>query len=206
MTARLSALALVLAAALVAASGCGSSTAVSSTWMDERHASRQLGATLVVGVARIQENGVLFEERFAAQLDQREVRAVTANSLIGAETEVTREVLEAAIEGLDLRSVLVARVIDIETRRAYTPPTHAAQHGANAALFDLTARSYSAAGVPGTYSEQTVVVIESSVYDIATEELVWTAETESIDPDAVEEAIDELIAVLLGELTRSGQL
>ena len=187
--------------AVFVAVACGSSTEVSSVWVNEEFAERPIGSTLVVGVAEQEATRVLFEERFVAALDNMGVTAQTSVSLLGSDTELTREAVEAALAGGTIDSVLVTRLIGRETERIYTPPAYAGQQGASATMYDATARSYYAAGIDGTYVEQEVVIIETALYDVATENLIWTAETDTVDPGDVEEEIDGLVSALVKALS-----
>ncbi len=182
---------------------CPDSTKLSSVWVDEAFADHRVTDVLVIAYgARTDEGRIGFEDRFVAEFQERGASAISSHELIGIDVELTREVVLAALAeaGLAPDTVFLGRLIGFEERRTYTPPAGAAPGSArHAALYDVTARDWGDSGVPGYYTSQEVVVIESTLWKIGAEEpdLVWSGETETFDPDNTQSIIDDVAEVIM---------
>lgn len=189
----------------LALTACPSSTNITSVWVDEELADHRITDVLIIAYGAAEEGRVEFEDRFVMEFQERGATAITSHELIGLEVEITSDAMRAALEerGRTPDSAILARLIGVTERRTYTPPAGAAPGSArHASLYDVTARDWGDAGVPGYYTEEQVVVIETTLWSLLGEEpdLVWSAETESIDPESRQKAVEELADVLLEAL------
>jgi hypothetical protein len=203
MTLLLGVIASLLGLALTA---CPSSTNITSVWVDdELAADYRIHDVLVIAYGAAEEGRVGFEDRFVLEFQERGATAITSHELIGTDVAITQDAIRAALAEQERNpdSVLLARLIGVHERRTYTPPAGAAPGSArHAALYDVTARDWGDAGVPGYYTEEQIVVVETTLWRRTEGEpdLIWSAETESIDPESRQKAIDDLADVLLEAL------
>jgi len=199
----------LLALALTA---CPASTKLSSVWVNDEVSDYHISDALVVGYgARTDEGRIAFEDRIAQALADHGVTVTTSHELLGLDTELTRDAVEAALSeaGLAPDSVVLGRLIGIEERRTYTPPAGAAPGSARyASLYDVTARDWGASGVPGYYTSQEVVVVETTLWKLGGEdpELVWEGETESFDPEQLQDLVDDLADIIIGQFEDNGYI
>jgi hypothetical protein len=54
---------------------------------------------------------------------------------------------------------------------------------------------------PGYYTTHETYTIETSLYDVASEELIWTARSRTFSPESVDEVIVDLTKLLIKDLS-----
>jgi hypothetical protein len=59
---------------------------------------------------------------------------------------------------------------------------------------------------PGYYTTHEVYTLETSLYDVKSEQLVWTARTRTFSPESIDDAIAELTKLLIKDMTEKGLL
>ena len=65
-----------------------------------------------------------------------------------------------------------------------------------------TGREYS----PGTWDEVEIVRLEIKLYDVATDTLIWSATSETLDPSSVEKLARSLGKEIIDDLTQRSLL
>ena len=104
-------------------------------------------------------------------------------------------------------SVLVTRVIGVEEIDTYTPPTYEYK----LTTFDHRYRDYYSyfdyaveVATPGYWDKYEVFKLESNLYDSATQQLIWSIQSESFDPRSAAQLIDRQVAVAIRSLRNTG--
>jgi hypothetical protein len=57
---------------------------------------------------------------------------------------------------------------------------------------------------PGYYDKYQIFTLESNLYDTATQKLVWSMQSESIDPSTPRKVIEEQIRLTINTLRKRG--
>ena len=60
--------------------------------------------------------------------------------------------------------------------------------------------TYAAVHTPGYFDTNTTLTLESNLYSVATNELVWTGQSETIDPNSIEDARESVTAAVAQKL------
>ena len=178
--------------------GACSSTRAINEWRDDAFNAR-LTNLLVIAAIDDDARKRQVEDAYVARLNSLSIEATAAHALISA-SEITREVVEAAIVDTDIDSVLVTRLLGVEAVEEYQPPVrvdhYRSYHRYHARALDYTS--------PGYYRRYTVLTLETSLYDRASGELVWSMQSESMDSDAAQKIIDEQIGLTVERLRAAG--
>jgi hypothetical protein len=159
---------------LVIQVGC-TTTQFKSVWKEDAF-DGPLKSILVVGIAERNDIRRFFEKEFAKLFNDRNVRAMASAEIIPVKEELNRDtVLTAAREnGMDI--ILVTHLISLGTKTTYRIPTNEAKFNAyyNWAFAYVNGPNYYAQG-------STNVVMATNIYEVKTEELIWSARTKTID-------------------------
>ena len=115
-------------------------------------------------------------------------------------TAVTRQSVEEAIRGQNIDAVLVTRLLGVEDVESYRPPIHYDHHRG---YFRYYEHSLSEAN-PGYYRKYKVLTLESNVYDTASRRLIWSMQSQNIDPSTPREVIEEQILLTINTLSVRG--
>jgi hypothetical protein len=182
----------LLGVALVILTSCGG-TNLSYVWKDPRYGGGYLTSVMVVGVSEDVARRRLFEEVFARELEEREIRAVASNKVLGPDTRLTRDTVKAEAARLGMDAVLATRLISAGREDIYQPPSISTMPSGYSRSLDLYFYGVDAqSAYPGARAKHYVVRLETNVFDTDTEKLVWTASSQTVEPESIREIIESL--------------
>ena len=188
-------LAIVITA--VAISACA--TMPIAEWQDESF-SGPIDNVLIIGVSDQQTSRRLFEDTFLKELAARKVKAISSYKLMPIDQVVSRETVEAAIEGQTVDLVLVTRLLGVEEVQVYHPPSYYPYNSSYSSYYShgmqYSGRSY--------FESYTVLTLESNLYDTATQQLVWSMRSENFDASTPANVIEQQIGLTIKRLSKSG--
>ncbi len=185
-------------------------TSLTTTWYDPSYAGNdKLQDVLVIAISEEETPRRLYEDGFVAKFSAAGIRGIPSYTLQTSDIEPTRPAVEAAVALAGARYVLITRHISTDTKQHYRPP-EAVPVFADP-YYSHVYRYYPMAYRevyyrPGYTYDVTTVTIESNLYDVATEKLIWTAQSKSIDPKMTKEYIESLIDVFAKDLQEKGIL
>jgi hypothetical protein len=202
----ISRIALLVCTVVVVIAGCASADRVVRLYEDPSFDRGPLANVLVVGV---HENATLrrrFESNVAERFRATSTGAVPSLNLMRAADAISHERLVAIVQRERFDAVLVSRLVDVqtrvETREGRT--TAVAQRRDNIPLADFFRYDYVEYQDPMEVTTVRTVVLVSDLYDVATEQRVWSAETTSFEKTRVDEIIDGIATAVTGALRRDG--
>jgi hypothetical protein len=188
----------LLIMSVVLLGACASSRPVVE-WQDEAYEG-QLDNILVIAV--VEENSLrrTVEDAYVEKFTELSISATPGYTLLSSTAELSRETVGVAIEGKDIDSVLVTRLLGVEQVEQYHPPTYQGYYGS----YDSFYRHSMAYSSPGYYSSYTLLKLESNLYDAVTGELVWSMQSESMDSSAKQDVIKGQVGLTVKRLGAAG--
>jgi hypothetical protein len=192
--------------------GCSmSSTSLTQVWTDPSISGGSVGKTLVIGMARAEASRRLFENEMSALFGQKGLEAVSSHTLLPTLPEANdsgKESVRSAIAGKGFDTVIVTRLLDIDTQTTYVPgETRVVAdhwgHPNDYRLYSYYDRTYTVVHDPGYIVEDKIVRLETNVYDVASESLIWAAVSETFNPSSIEDAVRTFGAAVLEDLEKS---
>ena len=198
---------LLLALGVLFLCGCASSSLLTSTWKSPDAAPLAFKGKKVAAavIAKDPERRRLSEDRLAQQIAARGAEGRTMHSLLPGATVGDEQAIRAALEAANVKGLIVMEPIFV-SREVHVTPAY--EGGGSASLWGS---SYGA-GFALSYSspreekvtESTVVSIETRVYSLETNQLVWAAQSRSTDPATLTELIGQLSTAIASELQKEG--
>jgi predicted GNAT family acetyltransferase len=168
-------------------------------WRDEGF-SGQLNHILVIAAADQVTQRHAIEDDYVKALTAVPVTAVPSYTLMDSDIALSRETVEAAIEGQGFDGVLVTRLLGVEEVEEYQPPVNY-DHYRSYHRYYQRSLDYSS---PGYYRKYKILKLETNLYDTATQELIWSMQSETIDPSAPQDVIEAQIKLTIDRLTQGG--
>jgi predicted GNAT family acetyltransferase len=168
-------------------------------WRDEGF-SGQLNHVLVIAAVDQAGQRRAIEDDYVEALTAVSVTAVHSYSLIDSDQPLSRETVEQAIEGQGFDAVLVTRLLGVEEVEEYQPPVHY-DHYRSYHRYYQRSLNYSS---PGYYRKYKILTLESNLYDTATQDLVWSMQSETIDASVPEDVVEAQIKLTINRLTEAG--
>ncbi|HEU4616763.1 MAG TPA: hypothetical protein VFV10_01925 [Gammaproteobacteria bacterium] len=200
------------AAAAVLAGCAANPTRFSSTWQDPTYSGPPLEPVVVLALFDTEAESRNFETRATDLLKQRGVRAVAGHSVLEPGQEYTQEQMEDRLKQADAGGVLIFRLIAVDERQRYRNPSPYLRPFPPGVVWGdpfywyyyphwnyywYWRSSLEVTGAPGYWEQATYYVIESSLYDNKTNELIWTAKSETLDGtrfESVAESVADAVA------------
>jgi len=178
---------------------CTPSTVIDKSWKDPASTVKlnDFKKVIIMVFAQSETARRTAEEQLAKMLQGRGVPSYNQKIMVekGANTEAISAALQA--EGFD--GAIVSRLVDKEKETTYVPGTTSYPYYGFRGYYGY---GYGAYGSPGYYVEDKIYTIETNVYDLKADKLVWSAVTASTNPGKTDKAIRE-IAEVLGEQMRA---
>ena len=188
-------------------SACAST--FSTTWKDPAATPLEFRGHKVVAVVLLKDEAKrrLAEDRLAQQIAVRGAEGRTMYSLLPGATAGNEQETRAALEAAGVKGAIVMRPINVDREVRITEPyeeqSYASFWGGGGYYGYGFALSYSSPR-EATVSEKTVVYVETLVYSLEQNKLVWGGRSKTTNPDTLAELIQELSAATTSELQKQG--
>jgi hypothetical protein len=194
-------LAILVAFSLIS---CGPSTKIEKTWM-EPGSSVSLASdnkTLVISLVKDETSRRVVEDQLVKRLNGK---AVASYTLIPAETlsEGKEAALTETLNAGKFTHVLLLRLADVEKETSYVPGTTTAYYGGYGRYYGYGAGMYAS---PGYYTTDKNYFIETTVYTVNPNKLIWTGTTKTVNPSKMENTINEIAEVVSEKMKKDGFL
>lgn len=165
-------------------------------------------AMVVADSAGLRRSG---EANLADELDKRGLKGIPAYSLISDADVKDEAKAKAAIEASGAVGVILMRPMGKEQKVTSTPSMYygASYYGAPyyGGMWGGGYYGYGWGGGvydPGTIRTDTYVSIETVIYDLRQNKLVWAGQSKTMNPSDVEGFVNELAKAVGGELRKAG--
>ena len=175
-------------------------------WRDSNF-SGTVDNILIIGVSDQPVVRRLFEDTFVKELEALGVSAKSSYQVLTDEQISSKDALDTAIRAQSMDAVLVTRVIGVEEINTYTPPTYTY----TPSTFDRHYRDYHSyfnhavqVATPGYWDKYEVLKLESNLYNSASQQLIWSIQSESFDPRSATQLIDDQITAAITSLRNTG--
>ena len=185
---------------VLATASCATSKPIGE-WRSENFTGK-LDSFLIIGATSNSERRYLFESKFVEALAASNITALTSYKLIADTRELSRETVEAAIEGKNVDAVLVTRLAGVKAEEVYRLPTSYDHYSSYDGYYDNALQETNS----GYYSEYNLLSLETNVYDVASRELVWSMQSEAIDASERGKIIESQIQLTIDTLRRHGMI
>lgn len=197
----------VVALAVLAGIACATRTTLSNVWRSESYPSGTMQRVLIIGVAENETERRSFEDAFGAALAVHNVDAVPSYQLLPGSERLSRESIEAAMGGRGFQGVLVTRLLGVDERETYVPPSTYVRPGYYGyGMYGYYGSSWDVCHTPGYTVTETIVRLETHLYDAGTADLVWAAHSDTFDPTSTRDIIDSVTKKLSRRLAEDGML
>lgn len=182
--------ALLLAALAAIASGCAA-TRITSVWQDPALRTVPFRKVLVVfqnadpGLRRIVEDEMA-----------RDIPNSTPAYTVFRDEE-PRDVAraKARVKELGFDSSVVMRVVGVEHQQSYVPPAMYTVPGYYRGFWGYWGYGWTTVYEPGYLRNDRVVRIQTNVYSVSDDKLVWASESETFNPASLRSAVAEVVKV-----------
>jgi hypothetical protein len=197
---------LTIGTLVLALIACAESTTFTSTWKAPDAASvTPVGKTIAaVFVTRDEAQRRAAEDTLARDLTARGAHAIPSYTMLPNDRHANAEAARARFKEAGADGVVVMRVVGKDQRVTYTPgtafPTYYNGFGPYWGYGWQTAYS------PGYLETDTLISVETLVYSLRQDKLLWGGTSRTINPDSLSTLVTEVADATAKEMTKQGLL
>jgi len=179
-------------------------TKIESSWIDLEIGDRVPARVLVIGAARRIEVQEMYEDMFVNRLMTIGVEAVSSHSEFPTPDELTKEIIASKANELGVDTILITHIKGIDKIMRYYAPVYSSPHYDG--YYRNYHQAYESTHKTGYAVSEEVVRLETSLYDLESEELVMSAETRTFDADRGANSIQSMVDSLVKEMQKKSVL
>ena len=205
---------LMLVALLVAA--C-SSTTMSGSWSDPAF-TKKVNNVYIIGISKDETRRRIFEDTFGRQLSSKGIKTFSSYRDLPSNQENDRETIIKRMteEGCD--SVIITQLIDTRKETVTSPgrvsgyssgPYYGNRgYGGRGGYYNNWGSYYGRRTdityQPPTSTEFVIATVESVMYDLKTEEMIWSGQLETVIEGNFEKMVQDFVDTVSKDLTAKG--
>ena len=180
-------------------------TKITQSWAEPDN-KKSYNGLLIIGIGNSEQTRRAYESYFVEELRANGSEAEASYKLIKSSEKIERETVQKAIEGLEIDGVIITHMVAVDEETIYRPGTNYAYAGYGGygrygrGMYGYYPHVNSYVSSPGYYTTHETYTLETTLYDIKTEELVWTARSSTFSPESVDEVIVDLTKLLINDL------
>ena len=181
-------------------------TKITQSWVEPDN-KKSYSDLLIIGIGESQQTRRAYESYFVEELIANGAEAEASYKLIKSSEKIERDTVLKAIEGLDIDGVLITHMVAVDEETVYRPGTSYAYGGYGGygrGMYGYYPHVNSYVHSPGYYTTHESYTLETTLYDVVTEEMVWTARSHTFSPESVDEVIVDLTKLLIKDLKDKG--
>ena len=174
-------------------------TELTHTQVNEAYKGKPVSDILVIAITGNEDSRRSYERQFVAQLKSAGVEASSSEEAIPmpADLEMKKETILNAVKKFENDAVIITHLIDKEEKEAFTRggQAHDGYYG-----FYHSRYTYSYARDPGYSSTSKTLRLETNLYDVKTEKLIWSGQSKTLSKDSKYQIINDVIKVVINDL------
>ena len=190
---------------LLSISACSSTTLV-TRWNDANYTGPQFNNVLVIGVIKDDIKRRYYEDEMVKIIRANGGQAVAGYTYIhdlGTVDDKAKIIAVVKQAGVDSVLITILEAVDKEQRVVPARVDYVPTMGGYG-YYGYYRSSYRTVYQPAYTVTDTIVRLETRLYDAETEKMVWGGMTESFNPDSIDEIIKETADVIGSDMRQHG--
>lgn len=176
-------------------------------WKDETYKSGAIDSVLIIGVAKKKENKSLFENALSDAFKREGVTTYTSSDVFQPDQELTKDVVKQKAMSLGAKTVILTHLFSITDEDVYHPDGRISSRYVSTNRYGYYyGHGYSVVNYPGKYEKQKLVRLKTNLYDTASEKLIFTISSKTMDPKSVNDAIYSVCKAFMEDFKRNNLL
>ena len=171
-------------------------TELTHTQVNEAYKGKPVSDILVIAITGNEDSRRSYERKFVAHLESIGVEAISSENAIPMppDLKMKKETIVNAANEFENDAVIITHLIDKEEKEAYTRGGHGGYYGFYHSRYSWT---YSTGGYSSTSK---TLRLETNLYDVKTEELIWSGQSKTWSKDSKYQTMNDVIKVVINDL------
>ena len=191
---------------MLSLAGCTASTKLVNSWKEPDTAPLSLKqGDLVIAMVMSKEETTrrTGEDLLGEELRQRGLRPIPSFTLIPTDQVDDKEKAAAAIQDSGAVALVAMRPIAVNKQQTFVPPSYTGP-GPYGGWGPYYGYGWGAAYSPGYVVTDTIVRVETLVFDLKQNKLVWAGQSETTNPDNLGQFMRDLVKEVGADMRRKG--
>lgn len=192
---------------------CRSSTEITGSWKNPRQTSYSYDNIIVTALSSNLRAKTTVENDLATELGKMGITVLKGTEIFPPrfmEEEPEKDKILDEVRKNGANAIITINIVDKETESRYVPSTidyapfpRYSYYGRFGGYFSYwQPRVYS----PGYYAEDKIYYLETNLYDVNSEQLIWSAQSETYNPSSLERFSENFAEVIVRNLRRENVL
>ena len=191
---------------VLALAACATTTQFVNTWKapDAAPLALRQGDTVVAMViTRSEANRRSGEDALAAELSRRGLRVIPAYTVLSVDQAMDKESALQTLRATGAVAAFVVRPLQTTRQATFVPPTYYAPvpYGSWGPYYGY---GWAAPYSPGYVVTDTIVRVETLVFDLKQNKLVWAGQSETTNPERLDQFMRDLVKTVGDDMRRKG--
>lgn len=199
-------------AVIILVAACSPGTEITGSWKNPKAGEGNIRSILVTSLTAKTNARETVEADLARALQSKGYQAVKSIEVMPPSftdgKEPDREALLDKIKGSGVDAILTVALINKETENRYVPGSYTYEpiprFGYYGRFWGYYNTWYPTLYSQGYYTEDKVYFIETNLYDAKTEDLLWSAQSETYNPGNLASFSKEFSSIVLAKMERDG--
>ena len=193
-----------MAEALAAVTLLSAAPKFSSVWKSPDAGSVSFAGKKVAALVITQDDSlrVAGEESLVRELTARGLQSVATYRIAPKEELQKAETAKGWFEKASVEGVVAMRPVSKDKRTTYNPGTWVNPYYST--LWGYYGYGYGNMYIPGSVEQDTIVVVETTIYSVPKNQLLWAAVSETKNPKDLRSFIEDLVKESVKELHKQG--
>lgn len=184
--------------------GCATTpeiTELTDVWNYRQYSGDYLDKIMIVGKPRSEANRIQYEDHISKALKKSKIDTIPSYTLIPAMEDLNRENIRRAADLAGAKTVLVSKVVGIDEENVIFKQTIKQDMVARGS--GMYIRTYVE---PGRVEKFTKVRLETGLFEVESEKLIWAATSSIMNPHTADEAIKDFSMAIIQQLIKDGYI
>jgi len=198
---------IIAVVSLIAFSSCGPGK-MASTWKDEAYEVEYFDKILIVGNSPNPSVRYAFEKELKEKIEKKGVTAMSSLEVLPKEEKITKEAFYKYFGDENIDAIIVTRLVDEKETAEFVEGESYVQplYGYYGGFYTYYNTVYRDVPDPDHFETGRVYKIETNLFKVDGEKLVWHALSEAYNPQDALEVIDDLAKNIAKKLSDEGYL
>jgi len=193
---------------LIMLSSCAN-TKFTKQWIDEDFNEEPFDDIMVLVVADKMGNRQDAENYIVEKLGETGINAMQSYDILPKTETIDAEAVDQAIDGLQLDAVIVMYATGITEEEYYIPTRrfgvysgYGYGHAHYGSFYNYYPHAVNYVYIPGYDNTHYVIALETSLFDLKTNKMVWSGQSNTFAPDSVDDVIHNITVLTINELKK----
>lgn len=183
---------------------CTTTTKLTSHWYEKSYEKGNIKKLLILGISKREPVRRIFEEDMVKKLEYYQVEGYPSYQVFAMEQKLDTAAFRLHFMNQGFDAVITSQLVAADKEVHQDPGMAYGGYGYRGGFYGYYGSSYDYMYSPASTYTTTTLRIETNLYDVKTEKLIWSGLSETFNPNDEADAIRSLNHTITLELNKQG--